>query len=103
MPNNYRLKIFPLAQADMESIFSYISSELKNPTAAVKQMDDFEKAFDNICTFPESCPMIDNEYVNDKKLRKLIVNNYIAFFRIKEREVQVIRVLYGMRNYQEIL
>lgn len=103
MANNYRLKIFPLAQADMESIFAYISKELKNPTAAINQIDDFEKAFENICAFPESCPLIDNEYVKDKTLRKLIVNNYIAFFRIKDKDLQVIRVLYGMRNYQDLL
>ncbi len=87
----------------MENIFAYISKELKNPVAAIKQIDDFEKAFDNICTFPESCPFIDNEYVKDKTLRKLIVNNYIAFFRIKDKEIQVVRVLYGMRNYREFL
>ncbi len=103
MASKYRLKIFPLAQADMESIFAYIFGELKNPTAAIKQIDDFEKAFENVCAFPESCPLIDNEYVKDKTLRKLIVNNYIAFFRINNSEIQVVRVLYGMRNYQDIL
>lgn len=92
-----------MAQADLESIFSYISVELKNPTAAINQINDFEKAFENICSFPESCPFADNEYVKDKTLRKLIVNRYIAFFRIRGQEIQVIRVLYGMRNYQELL
>ena len=103
MANNFRLNIFPLAQADMESIFAYISEELKNPTAAIDQINDFEKAFENICAFPESCPIVDNEYVTDKTLRKLIVNNYIAFFRIRDNEIQVIRVLYGMRNFQDLL
>lgn len=103
MANSYPLKIFPLAQADLQSIFSYISEELKNPNAAIRQIEDFEKAFDGICTFPEGCSLIDNEYVKDKTLHKLIVNNYIAFFRIKDKEIQVVRVLYGMRNYQDIL
>ena len=103
MANNYRLKIFPLAQADMEGIFSYLSEELKNPRAAIDQINDFEKGFENICAFPDSCPLVDNEYVKDKTLRKLLVNNYIAFFRIQDGEIQVVRVLYGMRNYQELL
>lgn len=103
MANNYRLKIYPLAQADMDGIFAYIAGELKNPTAAVNQIDDFERAFENVCVFPESCPLIENEHVNDKSLRKLIVNNYIAFYRIKDNEIQVVRVLYGMRNYQNLL
>ena len=98
--NKYQLKIFPMARLDMEQIFDYIAVELCNPTAAIGQINDFEKAFENVCTFPESCPYINNEYVKDKSLRKLIVNNYIAFYRIKDNEIQVVRVLYGMRNYE---
>lgn len=101
--NQYQLKIFPLAQLDMEQIFDYISVELCNPTAAIRLINDFEKAFKNVCAFPESCPYINNEYVKDKSLRKLIVNNYIAFYRIKDNDIQVIRVLYGMRNYEALL
>ena len=56
-----------------------------------------------MCAFPESCPYINNEYVKDKSLRKLIVNNYIAFYRVRDNEIQVVRVLYGMRNYEVLL
>lgn len=101
--NKYQLKIFPMARLDMEQIFDYIAVELCNPTAAIGQINDFEKAFENICTFPESCPYINNEYVKDKSLRKLIVNNYIAFYRVRDNEIQVVRVLYGMRNYEPFL
>lgn len=103
MENKFILKIFPSAQADMEQIFEFISIDLSNPSAALGQINDFEKAFDNICTFPHSCPLINNEYVKDKSLRKLIVNNYIAFYRIKEHEIQVVRVIYGIRNYEKYL
>ena len=99
----YQLKIFPMAQLDMEQIFDYIAVELCNPTAAMEQINDFEKAFENVRAFPKSCPYINNEYVKDKSLRKLIVNNYIAFYRVRDNEIQVIRVLYGMRNYEALL
>lgn len=101
--NKYQLKIFPMAQLDMEQIFDYIAVELCNPTADIGQINDFEKAFDNVCTFPETCPYINNEYVKEKSLRKLIVNNYIAFYRVRDNEIQVVRVLYGMRNYEALL
>ena len=103
MANNYSLKIYPLAQADLEGIFEYIAVTLCNPTAARNQINDFKAAFEKVRNFPESCQRIDNEYVKDKSLRKLIVNNYIAFYRVKDSEVQVVRVLYGMRNYETLL
>lgn len=101
--NKLKLKIFPLAALDMEQIFDYIAFELSNPTAATGQIDDFEKAFEGVCLFPESCPFINNEYVKDKSLRKLTVNNYIAFYRVNGGEIQVVRVLYGMRDYTDML
>jgi len=38
-------------------------------------------------------------------LRKLLVNNYIIFYKINEenQSVEVIRVLYGMMNFKDIL
>ena len=99
----YQLKIFPLARLDMEQIFEYIAGELCNPTAAIGQINDFEKAFENVCSFPESQPLINNEYVKDKSLRKMVVNNYIAFYCVKDNEIQVVRVLYGMSNYEILL
>lgn len=101
--NKYQLNIFPWARLDMEQIFNYIAVELCNPTAAIGLINDFEKALENVCTFPEKCPFINNEYVKDKSLRKLVVNNYIAFYRIRDNEIQVVRVLYGMRNYETLL
>lgn len=101
--NKYNIKISPMAQYDMEQIFYYISVELSNPTAAEKQISNFEKAFENICIFPESCPYINNNYVKEKSLRKLVINNYIAFYRVKNNEIHIVRVLYGMCNYETLL
>lgn len=44
MENKFILKIFPSAQADMEQIFEYISIDLSNPSAALGQINDFEKS-----------------------------------------------------------
>ena len=76
---------------------------MDNPSAAIKQIEDFENAFENISVFPQSCPFVNNEYVKDKTLRKLVVNNYIAFYRQKGDEIQIVRVLYGMRKFEELL
>ncbi|MCD8371734.1 MAG: type II toxin-antitoxin system RelE/ParE family toxin [Clostridia bacterium] len=98
-----KLKIYPAAQTDMEQIFKYINEELCNPSAANDLINDFYKSLDNACMFPESCPLINNEYVKDRTLRKMVVSNYIIFYRVRGDEVQVVRVLYGMSDYKYLL
>ena len=39
---------------------------------------------------------------NNKSVTKKCYN-YIAFYRIRDNEIQVVRVLYGMRNYEALL
>ena len=54
MKNKFKLKIFPLAQRDIEEIFDYIAIKLCNPTAAIRLINDFEEAFEIVCLFPET-------------------------------------------------
>lgn len=103
MENDYSLIIYPSAQLDLDKIFNYVYHDLSNPRAAFNLIDSFRKAFNNLRLFPESHPLINNEHVKDKSLRKLLVKNYIAFYRVRGREIQIVRVLYGMSDYQYLL
>lgn len=103
MESNYYLNIYPSAQLDMDKIFKYICNDLDNPRAALDLINEFRNSCNNLRFFPESCPLINNKYVKDKTLRKLLVKNYIVFYRIRGYEIQIVRVLYGMSNYQVLL
>lgn len=98
-----KIKIFTLAMSDMDNILDYITNELGNPHAAVNLIHDFEKAFENIGYFPEKCPFVNNEFLKDGTLRKLSVRNYLIFYRIRNEEVQIVRVLYRMCDYESLL
>ena len=99
MPDKCKIKIYPKAQKDIESIYLHISRVLFNDKAASDLLNELEKSLEVICEFPESCPLINNELVNDPTIRKLMVKKYIVFYRHKHDEIQVVRVLYGMSNY----
>ena len=101
--DKYPLKIYPLARRDFEEIFLYISIELSNCKATFNLIDEFENSLNNICYFPKLCPLVKNEYVNDKNIRKLVVNNYNVFYRFINDEVQVVRVLSSMCNFFEVV
>ena len=105
MQNKLALLIYPKAAQDMEEIFEYISEDLLSPKAAFDLIEKFNSGFDNIRFFPKSCPLTNNEAVQDKLIRKLIIENYIIFYRFNEEKnsIEIVRVLYGMSNWIDVL
>lgn len=103
--NRYTLKITPAAANDLDKIYSYISNELYNETAAENLMDKIEESFMRLKEFPFSCNFVSDDFLKNKGYRKLIVDNYIGFYIVDEEKQQVIimRVLYGKQKYQDII
>lgn len=59
------------------------------------------KARDEIEEMPKSCSVIEQYKDRKYEYRKLIINNYVAIYRIDEENkvVYIIRIVYGGRNY----
>ncbi|MCD7756131.1 MAG: type II toxin-antitoxin system RelE/ParE family toxin, partial [Firmicutes bacterium] len=78
---------------------------LCNPSAAAALIDDIDESLNRVCLNPLMCPLVRSSLIKDRTLRKLIVKNYIVFYRPIEqkRELQVVRVLYGMMDCEKIL
>lgn len=103
--NNYTLKITPKASEDLEEIYSYIADELYNEGAAENLMNKIESTIMRLRDFPFSGSFVADEILKDKGYRKLIVENYIAFYIVNkiEKQVVIMRVLYGRQKYQDII
>ena len=96
--------IYPKAQEDLDSIFDYVKDSLNSPKAACDLIDRFYEAIEYVRIFPFSCPLLKNEAVENKELRKLIVDNYIIYYipNEKEKKIEIVRVSYGRRNITEL-
>lgn len=103
MENKYFYIILRKASQDLEEIFKYISIDLSNPGAAKKLISEFLEAFDRICLFPFSCPLIDELFIKEKDIRKLVVDNYVVFYKIVGFEIQIIRIRHSTSNYQNLI
>lgn len=93
----------PKAREDLREIRSYISSELSNPAAANR----ISKKIMNDCSYLKDNPLLGAELKNkfdvDTDMRYLISNNYIAFYKIVDNDIRVIRIRDGRTNYMQIL
>ena len=103
MEVKYSYKFSKIATEDLRKITDYISYVLLNPSASEKLVYEFLDALERISLFPLSCSLVQNELIKEQGLRKLIVQKYILFYKFEENEIRVVRILYGMRNYSNLL
>lgn len=103
--SKYSLKMTPKAAEDLDGIYSYISKELYAERAADNLLDRIETGIMRLKEFPFSCNYVADEFLKSKGYRKLIIDNYIAFYLIneEEKEVVIMRVLYGRQKYESLL
>ena len=99
----YNIVFSPEAIKDLEETKTYITEELCNEQAAVKIVSKILKDIRMLSQFPESAPLLSSIVDFDTNYRFLVCGNYIAFYRLGENEVRVLRILYARRNFMQIL
>lgn len=105
MAFNYSYRFTEKAQRDLESILKYIDSDLNNRTAAQTLGRKIFATIDSARNFPESGKLVENEFLSDKTVRRLLVDNYTVFYKAEKKEntLYVLRIVYGKSNLDEIL
>ena len=103
MEDNYSFYLSPKASKDLEEIYLYILNVLKNPSAADNLMEEFHKVFNNLLNFPFMYPCTNNKFSKNQDLRKIVVKNYLVFYRVRKKNIQIVRVLSRLLDYQNLL
>ena len=100
-----KVVLFPKAKSDLENIFKYIASNLVNTEAALKLISEFEIKFDELVLFPKAYPLIDNPKLEDKNLRKCLVENFLIVYRYIERSttIEIVRVIHIKEDVLKVL
>jgi addiction module RelE/StbE family toxin len=102
---NYRTRYTPLAYEDLDEIDNYISTILLNPQAALNLLGEMEESINGLKQFPLIGSELEDPYLASKGYRKLVVQNYLVFHLVDQaqKEVIIIRVMYGAREYRSLL
>lgn len=98
--DKYKIKLNPRAYREIEDIFKYISLEKLSPENAKNQTDRIWEKLRKLVTFPQSHQeRLEGRYAG-KGYRQLLIDNYIAIFRIDEANkiVHVVTIQYQGRN-----
>ena len=93
----------PKASEDLDSIKTYIESELGSPQAANEKVLEILDAINNLAVFPEIGPSLKGKVDSLSRFRCLSVSNCIVFYRIELDKVLVVRILNSRMDYLKIL
>lgn len=98
--DKYKVNLFPRAYRDIEGIYEYIAIQKLSPENAKGQTDRIRKAIKGLDLMPQSHQERHEGSYAGKGYRQLLIDNYVAIFRIDEKEktVYVVTVQYQGRN-----
>lgn len=105
MLKKYDIKLSMEAEKDLQNIIIYIKDKLKEPIIAKRYAYLTKNEIESLQYNPQRYAIIDNEKIKGLQVRKLIIKNYIAFYRINEEKhiVNIERILYGASNWMSKL
>ena len=82
-----------LARDDLDQIAEYIAE--RNPTAAERLVKLIHENIKRLVEFPEA-GFLRSDFGRD--IRSMPVGTYIIFYRIAQKEIEVIRILHASRD-----
>ena len=99
----YNIEYSKESKEDLIGIKQYIKYNLQEPEIANKLISKIRKSIKMLNDNPEIYTIIDDDVIRKLEIRKLIVDNYIVFYRIKNDSIEIVRIMYGRRNWISLL
>lgn len=102
---NYQVFLTLNAVRDLKQVVEYLTEELKNPAAATRLVNTIKAEIIKLTEFPYRYAPVKDERLAGQGFRLMVVDKHLIFYLINEREktVSVIRILYGKRNWINLL
>ena len=87
------------AEQDLEDIADWIARD--NPERAGSSVAELVRTCKSISRAPRSYPLADRS--RDPTLRRRIYRSYLIFFDIGPKEVEILHIVHGARDYAQIV
>ena len=99
----YNIQYSKESKEDLAGIKQYIKYNLKELETAQKLISKIRNEINNLKYNTNICLIIGDNLLNKLEIRNLIVDNYIIFYRIKNDNIEIVRVMYGRKNWINLL
>lgn len=95
------IRLLPVAEEDLDEIISYIAVD--NLRAAEALATRIEKSLLHLSVHPYLGRIPNEEELANAGYRYLIVENYLIFYIVEDREIVIHRIIHGARDYRRLL
>ena len=99
----YAVRFSALFKEDVKSSVQYIKYTLQNPIAAGRLKNEIKTAYKKIKEMPYMYPAVPDTYLGSMGFRFTTVKNYMLFYTVGETQINILRFLYGHRDWIHIL
>ena len=96
----YTLEYLPLFDEDLSAAVRYISVELANPDAALRLVDEVERAITDRLFSPESFEPVQSEKDREHPYYRISVGNYLVLYCVIGKVMEVRRFVYAPSDWR---
>lgn len=101
MAGKYKLRYLPIAQDDLISIFDYIAKD--SPDRALAFVEKLDEKIGMLEQQPLLGRVPRHQKLKEYGYRVLIIKSYLAFYVVRNKVVEVHRVIHGSRNLDYLI
>lgn len=103
MNKKYTITYLPLFYNDMNKITKYIAKNLKNRIAADNLISEVMQKIEKRAYNPNCYEKYSSSIKRKNTYYRLYVKNYTIFYIIKDNIMEVRRILYNKRNFDNLI
>ena len=103
MDRKFTLSYLPLFEQDLMEVRNYIAQNLQNPIAALRLVQDTEKAILKRLENPLAFEPYRSNHKRKNPYYRINIRNYAVFYVVKGDVMEVRRFVYGKRDLTNIV
>lgn len=101
MPKQYTIRYLPIAHDDLINIFDWIAKD--SPSRAAVFVDKIDKRIGALSHSPHLGRIPRHQKLKEYGYRVLIIDSVLVFYVIRDRVVQIHRVVHASRNLDHLI
>ena len=101
MPAKLFIRYLPAAESDLIDIYSWIVKD--SPARAASFLERIDKRIGNLAAHPNLGRIPKHPRLREAGYRVLIIGSYLVFYLVRERGIEIQRVIRGSRALDSIV